>query len=177
MSNEIKILLVGLESIDKLSVAKSIIAQNDNLSIIPMFTTDESFNNINDNYKYYLNVTEANLAYKNNALFTICTENYISQGITFDDFYNHDISFLNIYDFNNIPDRFFYEFEILVVWLDSSYNKATKKEINEVKFLEERLKNFKYLYFLNEKSEDVANTIVEYLNDIEKRQELLEQNS
>jgi len=175
--NDIKILITGTDYIDKLNIAKRIVAMNDNLSITPVFTTDENFNNVNENYKYYLDPSEVNLAFKNNALFYIYTKDYISTGITFDDFYNNDISYVNLVNFNSIPDRFFYEFDILVIWVDTSKQKPSNLEIQEVKFLEERLKNFKYLYFLNESNHNIASTIVEYLNNIEKRQELLEENA
>lgn len=177
MNNEIKILITGVKDIDKLDIAKKIVVKNDSLSIAPVFTTDKLFDNANENYKYYLDVNDANLAYKNNALFYIRTENYVSVGITFDDFYNNSISFADLNDFNNIPDRFFYESEILVVWVDSSTIKPSKSELCEVKYLEDRLQNFKYLYFLNEDADTIANVIVEYLNNIERRQELLEENS
>lgn len=178
MGNQnIKILITGAASINKLDIIKHMVQLNDNLNIMPTFTTDNQFDNVNDNYIYYLDANEANLAYKNNALFYIRTEDYVSKGVTFDDFYNNDVAYVDLIDFNNISDRFFYEFEILIVWVDSSTVKPSKSELHEVKFLEDRLKSIKYLYFLNESSESIAETIVEYLNNIEKRQELLEQNS
>lgn len=178
IENNLKIIITGISTIDKLAIAKKIVEINDNISIVPKFTTDEvACAEFNSNYLYYLSVNDANLAYKNNALIYINTENYISKGITFDDMYNNDVACVDLMDFNNIPDRYFYEMDIIIVWIDSSKERPSKSEIYEVKCLEDRLKNFKYMYFVNESPDLVASKIVQYINNFEKRQELLEENS
>ena len=106
--NNSKIFIVCLNKETSLRVSKKIIEHNDDLSIIPTFSTDIQYKNeINENYIYYLDVNTVNLSYKNNSLLYIITSNYISYGITLDDFYNNDIAFMNIEEYNNISDLIF----------------------------------------------------------------------
>lgn len=176
--NNTKVLITGISEIDKFSILKELIKQDDNLTIIPSFTSDmyHENNNANENYIYYMKTEDINLAFKNNALLYIYTKDYISTGVTFDDFYNNDLLETNLINFNNIPDRYFSEYDILIVWLDTSKTKASLSEMQEINYLEERIKNCKYLYFLDETEEYIVDTILEYLNDEEKREEILEEN-
>ena len=107
-----------------LSISKKIIEINDNLSIMPSFSTDTTYlNSLSENYIYYLDHRKVNLSYKNNVLLYILTKAYISYGITMDDFYNNDIGYLTIEEYNNIPDVIFNENNILTIWIDQKNRK------------------------------------------------------
>lgn len=177
--NSVKILITGISEIDKFSIIKELAKQDDNLTIIPSFTSDLHYENqgASEDYIYYMPTEEVNLAYKNNALLYIYTKDYVSTGVTFDDFYNNDLLETNLINFNNIPDRYFTEYDILIVWIDSAKIKATKAELQEVNVLEERLGTCKYMYFLDEPLEEVVKAILTYIHEEDKREELLEENS
>lgn len=176
--NEIKIFIVCLNKDISLKISKDILKKDDDLSIIPLFSTDPSYiDEINENYIYYLHSNIANLSYKNNSLLYILTSNYISYGITLDDFYNNDIAFMNIEEYNNIPDVIFNKHNILTIWIDSKNHQSINSKINiELKYFNERIKNNKYMYFMEDDT-DIYDTIIEYIeSDEEKRLELLKEN-
>ena len=176
----LKTFIVCLYEDKALNVAKDIIKTNDELSIIPRFTTNTEYKNeVNENYVYYLDVNTVNLSYKNNALLYLKTDKYISSGITIDDFYNNDICYMTIEQFNLISDKFINENNILVIWLDESNNhKISKDEMTEINYMQERLNNMKYLYFLNDSHKKICSVILEYLNsDEDRQQQLLEEYS
>ena len=140
---------------------------------------------VNDNYIYYLSTQDIDLTYKNNFILFINTNNYISEGITLDTFYNNDIFIMTPQDFNNISSNIFKEsYDILVVWLDTNYNKSNdklNKDIIESKFLEERLSSEKinYVYFFNEENDLISDIILKYIecDDQELRNQILLENN
>lgn len=128
------------------------------------FTTDQYYQQTEQlpySY-YYINQLEINKALKNNSLLYIITNDYISTGITIDDFYNYDIFCMTYKEYNVISDIIFNKYHILTIWLDSADKKY--KNINyDITFVEHRLENVPYEYFLNDKSEDICKTIINYL--------------
>lgn len=128
------------------------------------FTTDQYYQQTEQlpySY-YYINQLEINKALKNNSLLYIITNDYISTGITIDDFYNYDIFCMTYKEYNVISDIIFNKYHILTIWLDSADKKY--KNINyDITFIEHRLENVPYEYFLNDKSEDICKTIINYL--------------
>jgi hypothetical protein len=125
-------------------------------------------------FEYFLDTNTIHLAYKNNSIMTVYTNNYLSDGITIDDFYNNDICYMMIEQFNLISEKFINENNILVVWLDeSNKHKISKQEMTEIGYMQERLNNMKYLYFLNDSHKNICDVILEYLNSDEDRQEQL----
>ena len=54
-----------------------------------------------------MDVNTINLAYKNNSLLFIKTNQHVSHGISIDDFYNNDICIMNVEEFNLIPECIF----------------------------------------------------------------------
>lgn len=162
-----KIIITGLSNINKLELAKELIKLDDNLSICPMFTSDQNYSGIiNENYKYYLPTNIINLSYKNNSIFFIKTENFISTGVTVDDYYNNDIIFCNIDEYNNISEKYFNEDNILTIWLDTKSHKDIiniNNEINDTKYLLDRLENKKYMYFIDKNIGDISKIIIEYI--------------
>ena len=181
-----KIFIVGSDSIDKLSLADVLIEKNDDLSIGSHFTNDKEYkDSVNDNYIYYLSTQDIDLTYKNNFILFINTNNYISEGITLDTFYNNDIFIMSPQDFNNISGSIFKEsYDILIVWLDTNYSKGNdklNKDIIESRFLEQRLQDEKlnYVYFFNEENDFISDVILEYIdcNDPERKNQILLENN
>lgn len=175
----LKTFIVCLDKEKALNVAKDIVRINDELSIIPRFTTDTEYKDeVNENYIYYLDVNTVNLSYKNNALLYIKTNKYISSGITIDDFYNNDICYLTVEEFNSIPEIIFKKYDILVVWIDTKTHKAiSNSDLIEINYFNTFITTINYLYFL-ENETDIHNTILEYIfGDEEKRNYLLEENN
>ena len=139
--------------------------KSNEVNIANKFTT-----NINDVKEgrpysyYYLQTLEVNKALKNNYLLYIITNNYISTGITIDNFYNNDIFCLSYKEYNTIPDIIFSKHDIFTIWIDSKYNKY--ENINkDVVFIEKRLENVKYEYFLSHEINEIVDTILNYLNE------------
>ena len=180
---QLKFFIVGSSNVDKLSLAKKLIERNDSLSIAETFTNNTEYKEgSNDNYVYYLESQEIDLAYKNNSLLYVSTDNYISYGMTMDSFYTNDIFCISIKDFNNISNVVFDSklYDILVIWLDeriTEMNKEIREDINESKYLILRLESLKYIYFFDEDNDTISDILLEYLNsDEEKRQEIIENN-
>ena len=74
---------------------------------------------------------------------------------------------LSYKEYNAIADIIFSKYNILTVWIDSKNN--DKQMFNndfyyEIQYLEKRLENVNYEYYLNEPVEIIANKIIEYLN-------------
>ena len=175
----LKTFIVCLDKNKALDIAKNIIKVNDELSIIPRFTTNIEYKGeVNENYIYYLDVNTVNLSYKNNALLYIKTNNYISDGITIDDFYNNDICVLTIEEFNSIPEIVFKKYDILVIWVDTKNHKGiSNADLIEINYFSSFVSTINYLYFLDEEP-NIHNTILEYVyGDEEKRKYLLEENN
>lgn len=181
-----KIILVGISDIDKLEIAKELIRRNDSLSIAQHFTSDESLftDNISDeqiseNYIQYLSNDIINLSYKNNSLLYVIMKGYICEGITTDEYYNSDIIYLDIEQFNQIPDRFFNsKHKNIIVWLDTKNHKQlSQSELIEIRYLQERLDVLSYLYFLDDNVDNICSVILEYLEaSDEERKRIINDN-
>ena len=180
---QLKFFIVGSQNIDKLSIAKKLVEENDSLSIAETFTNNTEYKEgSNDNYIYFLESQEIDLAYKNNAILFVSTNNYVSYGIIMNSFYTDDIFCMSIKDFNNISNLVFESklYDIIIIWVDSKiteFNKNVKEDIYESKYLMSRLNNLKYMYFFEEDDIIISNTILEYINsNEEKRIEIIENN-
>ena len=175
----LKTFIVCLDKEKALNVAKDIVKSNDELSIAPQFTTNVEYKDeANENYVSYLDVNTVNLSYKNNALLYIKTDKYISTGITIDDFYNNDICYLSVEEFNLIPEIIFKKYDILVVWVDTKNHKTiSNSDLIEINYFNTFITTINYLYFL-ETEIDIHNIIIEYIfGDEEHRKYLLEENN
>ena len=175
----LKTFIVCLYEDKALNVAKDIIKTNDELSIIPRFTTNTEYKNeVNENYVYYLDVNTVNLSYKNNALLYIKTDKYISSGITIDDFYNNDICIMNVEEFNLIPECVFSKNDILVIWVDTkNHSSLTYNDMVEFKYFNSFLENNLYLYFIDDEP-NISDIVLEYFyGDEETRKKLLDENN
>ena len=173
----IKFLIVGEKNIDKTKLTDLILEKTSNLSVSLLFTTN--IEKSIDKYYYYISNEELNICYKNNAFLYIKTDLDNSYGVIIDDFNNHDIIFMNTEDFNNISNKIFTNnYDFLIIWLDTkNHDKNTiKNEIKETNYLIEKINtdNLKYLYFLDQPFEEISNIIIEYANNPDKREEILE---
>jgi hypothetical protein len=174
-----KIIITGIDINNNLNIAKQLQSTNDYLTIAPIFTSDENYKNkLSENYIVFLDPNIINLSYKNNAFLYIRTEDYVSSGITLDDFYNNDIICITNKNFNQIINNTFNDLDCLIVWLDTKYhdNININNELIEINYLEKTLSNLNYLYFLDEDDDTIVNTINSYIESSEdKRKELLEE--
>lgn len=160
----LKVFIVCLDKSTSLKVAKDIVFKNDDISIAPIFTTDASRDIIDNSYETYLDANVVNLSYKNNSLLYIITNNYVSSGITIDDFYNNDICIMTINEYNLIPEVIFNKYNILTVWIDSkNHSSLSKNDLNEIKYFSKFLEQAKYLYFLDTES-NIDDVIIDYFN-------------
>jgi len=172
----LKFLIIGENSIDKISLI-NLLLKNENLfKVAKIFVTEE---NKVDNFHYLISNEELNRCYKNNAILYVKTIINESYGITLDSFYENNLIFMNTEDFNNISNKIFLSNnELVIVWLDTKNHDKNriKKEIKESQYIIEKINsdNLNYLYFLDKDNIEVMDIIVEYLLNKEKRQELLE---
>ena len=175
-----KIFITGSNKINKFDYAKAIMDKDDDLSISQVFTNDEKYKDITNEYVYYLDPIDIDLSYKNNAFLFINAKDMIYNGITFDSFYNEDIFCIGIDELNSIPNYIFEYNDILVVWVDTKIHgrdKENESDILATKHLIERLDSLNTIYFLDETPEKVANVVLEYLEgDNDTKQRILEEN-
>ena len=111
--NNPKIIIVGTKNIDKEVIAKRLVEIDDSLTIIPHFTNDLEMKDNLSEFEYFIDTNTIYLAYKNNSIMTVYTTNYVSDGIMIDDFYNNDICYVTIEQFNLISDKFINENDLL----------------------------------------------------------------
>lgn len=182
IDSNIKFLIIGANNIDKETLAQLIVEKNDDMSLSPRFSTNPYFKNkLDESFIYYMDPKILYLSYKNNAIvYSKIEDDGYSTGISIDDFNNNDILFMNIEDFNNLSESILRNNNILVIWLDTKHNKDNAhiiKDINETKYLIERLDFIQYMYFLDEDYNDIANTIIKYYYaDDENKKRIIEDN-
>jgi len=173
-----KIFLVSINKDSLFDIADNLYKLNEALSISPCFSTDVQYKDTLTYNTYYLDAETIRIAYKNNSLLCVVTNNYISSGITIDDFYNNDIFIMNIKEYNTIPNKIFNNYDVVTIWIDTkNSSKISPMDMIEVNFFIERLENLDYLYFLdNEKL--IEETIYKFINadEEEKNKILLENN-
>lgn len=152
-----------------IDIAKKLLEKNDDLTICPTLTSNESFKDvISENYKKYLSASDITLSFENNVLLFI---NFIKDGeiecVSLDNFYNSDVIVLKNKNFNNIIET--YTEDSLLIILDEKCNlkenKSISKDIAEIKYIFERIESqkLKYLYFMGEEQEEIASVINDYL--------------
>lgn len=166
-----KIIITGIDTIDKLGIAKKI-AEKTHLNISPIFTTDNILVPSETSYMYHLNIKTVNLSYKNNSIFYINTNKHISKGVTTDNLEKYNIFVMSIEDYNNISNRCFNNYDFLTIWVDTKHTaNIDPDDINylniETKYLQERINESPYMYFLDEKIDTIADIISLYLESDE----------
>ena len=172
----LKFLIVGENSIDKISLI-NLLLKNENLfKVAKIFVTNESKL---DDYHYLISNEELNRCYKNNAILYVKTILNESYGVTLDSFYENNLIFMNTEDFNNISNKIFLSNnELVIVWLDTKKHDQSriKKEIKESQYILDKINSdqLNYLYFLDKDNIEIMDVICDYLLHEEKRFELLE---
>ena len=173
----LKFLIIGENSIDKIPLI-DLLLKNENLfKVAKIFITNP--NKVKDNFHYVISNDELNRCYKNNAILFVKTILNESYGVTLDSFYENNIIFMNLEDFNNISNKIFLSNnELIIVWIDTKNHDPLqiKKEIRESQYVIDKINsdNIKYLYFLDKDNIEIMDVICNYLLHEEKRQELLE---
>lgn len=161
-----KIIIIGSKNVDSLSIAKELVKLNDNLSICPRFISDSQYSSkVNENYIYFMPTDIVNLSYKNNSILFVKTDDYISSGVTLDDYMNSNIVVCGIDEFNTISEKYMDDEHILFIWCDTAYHSKQdiQNEIDESFYLTSRISERQYLYFLDEEPDFVAKVINQYV--------------
>lgn len=141
------------------SYIDQILEKSDDISFAKKFTSDE-----NDTTKIYMSPVDVKLCLKNNAILYIITRDYVSSGITLDEFYNNNICLLHYDEFNEISNVVFNKHDILTLWIDSKIKHGMNAKLQQdITCLEQRLETLKYEYFLNDKFEDIYKVIIDFL--------------
>lgn len=175
-----KIFIVASENVNKLNYANALIALNDNLNICRYFVSEQSDGLVGE-YKFYMDIDDIKLSFKNNVLFLIDYRDEYITGITQEDFDASDIVCMSMEHFNMIPD-FILPNEKLIVWIDSKGLESSllKTQLAEADYFMERIEenNIPLLYFIEEGEDYIAKTVLNYIDgDEETRQEILDENS
>ena len=160
-----KIIIAGSNNTNKNAVAKELQAINDDLVIAPIFNTRVEYKGKTSEFYYYMSNEEVELSYKNNAFMWVRTDENESCGVTMPDMYSSNIFVMSFGDFNNMSNPVFSEFisDGFIVFLDTKTGNS-QDDINESKFACERIFNAPYLYFLDEDTDFIVKTIIDYIN-------------
>lgn len=179
-----KILIVGSSTIDKMKIAERLTEYDDSLKIAYTFTSDLNYQQMkkdNNNIHIYYNDNEnINLDYKNNSLLYIHSSETSSYGVTIDEFYNSDIVVLDTLNFNTISDKILNNNDILIVWIDTKFDKKNSINFKETKFLMDRIYKYPYMYFMcTDPVDSICDPIIQYLSadSLLVKREILEENS
>lgn len=150
------------------------INENSDINISKKFITDiNSVKQNNLNNYYELSSQETNIAIKNNSLLYVITQNYISSGITYDNFYNNDLFILTYKEYNAIPNMIFNKYDILTIWVDSKLDSNIDKDeiFKEIIFIEKRFETVNNEYFMNDPIEEIFYCINNFLTPDVKNEE------
>ena len=176
---ESKYFIVCLDKDKAINIVNNILNKDDSLSVAPMFTTDNTYeHSINENHLIYIDPNIINLSYKNNALLFILTSNFVSYGITIDDFYNSDICIMTPKEFNMISNKVFNHNDIIIIWIDTknSYTKLSNIDNIDISTFFESIENFKNMYFI-EGEPNIEDIIIQYIyGSEEEREKIIEEN-
>lgn len=173
----IKFLIVGENIIDKIPLVDLLLKNEGKFKVANIFTTNKE--EADEKYHIYMTNQELNICHKNNVIVYVKTVISDSYGVTFDEYDDSNILFMNTEDFNNISNRVFTSNnELVVVWLDTKKHDENriKYEMKETKYMQDNITqyNLNYLYFLDTDIIEIMDVICEYLENPSKREELLE---
>lgn len=174
-----KIFIIGTSINANLKdIARGLQAVNDDLSIAPIFTTDLKMRGKTGEDTYYMSNEEVELSYKNNAFMWVRTLNDYSIGVTMPDMYNSNIFVMSYADFNNMSNPVLQETdkEDLVICVIDETGKKTNEDVLEAQSAFERIYEHHYLYFLDDKPQNVINIILKYVIASPEEREEIEQN-
>ena len=165
MSNKVFIIYHNQNIINE--IINELYETSSDINISNKFTTEknDAVNSFPYSY-YYINQLEVNKALKNNSVLYIITNDYVSTGITIDDFYNNDVFCMNYKEYNAIPDIIFNKYNILTVWVDSKQSSYDQSILSEIPFVEKRLERVNYNYYFNDKNSDIIKDIINFIQEI-----------
>ena len=178
-----KVFLISPKHIDKLSIAKEVVALDDNINICKRFTSNIEDKNELSNFRFFMDVDDTILAFKNNVLLYLEYRDDNVSGITLDDYEASDIILIDSNHFNEIPDIYLANKELLFITLYSKTNKndeTKKQDIIEDQYIQDRSLelNIPIIYFIDEAATDIANIIIDYIKgDEEIRERIIQENS
>lgn len=176
MNNQNKIIVVTYDNQKKVEVLATLNTLNEEIKVARTFSTDilKKDSDIKE-WKYYMDNDDLYLAFKNNALLCVHTDDdQISEGITKEEMSNSNIIPMTFDMFNTVSSR--YIKGITICWIDSSIIKD-KRMMHEVNDFMKSSKQYNMLYFGKEDDyTTIANSISKYLkSDFEGRKELLKE--
>lgn len=174
-----KLIIIGTDINEGISVAKALQDTNDDLQIAPVFTTDLNMRGKTAEVYYYMSHEEVELSYRNNAFMWVRTMPSVTNGVTMADMYTSNIFAMTYGDFNNISNPVLNELyndddnECLIVVLDNTNTKKSEEDLLEAKGAYERIYNSEYLYFLDNTVSEVVENVLKYIaSDKEERKSL-----
>lgn len=181
MTNQNKIILVGINQSRILDVIAAIVSRDDNINIANTFTTNSEYKDMpmSSNWKVYLDNDELYYAYKNNALLCVeMVDKQISEGITIQEFENADVIPMNYEMFNNISPKVIKG--ISIAWVDDLTVHRNRIMVAQTKEFMELSRNIPTLYFTDlDATVSIADYIYRYItteNKLEKEKILSECN-
>jgi hypothetical protein len=181
VTNQNKIILVGINQSRILDVITAIVSRDDNINIANTFTTNSEYKDMpmSSNWKVYLDNDELYYAYKNNALLCVeMVDKQISEGITIQEFENADVIPMNYEMFNNISPKVIKG--ISIAWVDDLTVHRNRIMVAQTKEFMELSRNIPTLYFTDlDDTVSIADYIYRYItteNKLEKEKILSECN-
>jgi hypothetical protein len=181
VTNQNKIILVGINQSRILDVIAAIVSRDDNVNIANTFTTNTEYKDMpmSSNWKVYLDNDELYYAYKNNALLCVeMVDKQISEGITIQEFENADIIPMTYEMFNNISPKIIKD--IPIAWVDDLTVHRSRITVAQTREFMELSRNIPTLYFTDgDEIVSIADYIYRYIsceNKLEREKILSECN-
>lgn len=178
MDNSNKIIIVTHNHDKVLDVLATLTSKEDNIRIARTFTTDFLHKDAPiQGWKYYMDNDNLYLAYKNNAILCISTDdNQVSEGITKEEYSYSDIIPMTYQMFNMISPRMISG--INIAWIDSSYTK-NKKIMKDTSEFMQSSKKYDMMYFTDEDDvHDISSALIKYIkSDAKTRNKILDEYS
>lgn len=164
-----KLIIIGTDINEGISVAKALQDANDDLQIAPVFTTDLNMQGKTGEIYYYMSHEEVELSYRNNAFMWVRTMPSATNGVTMTDMYASSIFAMTYGDFNNISSPVLNEIcsdeddEFLIAVLDNTNTKKKEDDLLEASCAGERIYSNEYLYFLDSTVPEIVEYILKYM--------------
>ena len=186
-----KIFIVGDNMDLCMTLANEIQRMHDDYEISPRFITDSykeadvtpMYEQYPQQQYYTLSEEIVERSFKNNAFISSLSKNYITEGITYDDFCQYSIFVMSFKEWNMLSNKLFKKNKILTIWVDDltpkPYDIAFHEELT---YFQERIlkhekiakengkelsdsarsKYYPYLYFINMSVYDMASYALRY---------------
>ena len=191
-----KIFIVGDDAELCMELASEIQSLNDDYDISPRFITDTykeagvipQYEEFAQQQYYTLSEEIVEQSFKNNAFISSLTKEYITEGITYDDFCQYSIFVVSFKEWNMLSNKLFKKNKILTIWVDNMRNNRPQKyDITfheELNYFQERIlkherqakennkelnssaraTHYPYLYFMNMNVREMANYTLKYVD-------------